>query len=369
MKKPRVLVTQPVHAEVRTFLETFSDPWIHPGVEPMTLREKKRRASEVEGLMVFMSDRIDADFLDACPRLRIVSAALKGHDNFDVAACRERGIWFTIVPDLLTEPTADLAIGLALGLARRIPEGDAHVRGGGFAGWRPRFYGSGFSGKTFGLVGLGAVGRALARRLAGFGCRVLYCDKRRASEEEERALGVAAVSLEGLLAESDFVVPLVHLTSETFHLLVRERLRAMKPGALLVNVARGSIVDEKAVAEALECGALGGYAADVFEREDHSRPIDPPPEIPRALLDHPRTLFTPHLGSAVGEVRLAIEGAAARQLEAGLRGERPEHAVGDPFPSGESHFPVRGSCVRTGSPAQTPVDAASDPATVSSFPA
>lgn len=306
--RPRVVITQ------RVFPETIE--LLSPQAEVMM----GSPAQDADAIMVFMPDSLDEDFLRACPNLKIVAAALKGCDNFDVQACTRLGIWFTIVQDLLTEPTAELALALLLGLARNVMAGDRLIRTGDYQGWRPILYGTGLAGSTVGIIGYGAVGRVLARMLQGFSCQVQYCDPSVAG----------SMPLEALLASSDFVLPLLPLTTETFHLLGREALTGMKRGSYLINVSRGSVVDEEAIADALETGQLAGYAADTFEMEDWAR-RDRPREIsPRLLRLADRTLFTPHLGSAVASARLKIELAAANNVLQALRGERPSGAINDP---------------------------------------
>ncbi len=275
---------------------------------------------DADALMVFMPDSLDEAFLRECPNLKIVAGALKGCDNFDVEACTRLGIWFTIVPDLLTEPTAELALALMLGLARNVLPGDRLIRSGEFQGWRPILYGKGLAGSVVGLLGIGAVGRALLRILQGFPCRVQYYDP-----ALNDSTPVAAV-----IQSSDFVLPLVPLIPGTFHLFGRDALSWMKRGAYLINVSRGSVVDEEAVADALESGHLAGYAADTFEMEDWALPHRPREINPRLLRLPDRTLFTPHLGSAVASARLQIELAAANNILQALRGERPSGAINDP---------------------------------------
>jgi phosphonate dehydrogenase len=280
--------------------------------------------------MAFMPDVLDEEFLGVCPRLKVVAAALKGYDNFDVPAMTRRGIWFTLVPDLLTDPTAELAVALLLGLARRVLEGDAFMRSGEFHGWRPELYGTGLHERAVGIIGMGAVGRAVARRLAGFGMEIHYYDPRRLNRFDEIHLGVTYLPLDHLLSLSSFVILCAPLAADNFHLLNQRTIAAMKPGAYLVNVGRGSVVDEQAVAEALDSGRLAGYAADVFEMEDALRP-ERPDSIPKALLENrSKTLFTPHLGSAVADVRRKIELRAALNILQALRGETPRDAVNHP---------------------------------------
>ncbi len=263
-------------------------------------------------------------FLAGCPRLKIVACALKGFDNFDVEACTAAGVWVTIVPDLLTAPTAELAVGLAIALGRHIRSGDAVVRSGAFDGWRPILYGSGLDGATVAIVGMGAVGRAIATRLAGFGCRMLGVDPHAAMPSD-----VAHADLAGALAAADYLFLAAPLTRTSLHLIDRDALARMQPHALLINVGRGSVVDERAVADALATDRLGGYAADVFELEDWARP-DRPRAIEPRLLTHPRTLFTPHLGSAVDQVRRDIALRAADSIAEALAGGRPRDAINDP---------------------------------------
>lgn len=289
-----------------------------------------RMTQYADALMAFMPDVVDEEFLSACPRLKVVVAALKGYDNFDVRAMTERGIWFTIVPDLLTEPTAELAVALLLGLTRRVLEGDDFVRSGTFHGWRPELYGTGLHERPVGIIGIGAVGRAIARRLAGFGMEIHYYDSRPLEKFESLDQRVTYLPFNQLLRVSDFIILCVPLAADTFHLLNERAIAAMKPGSYLVNVGRGSVVDELAVAKALDSGQLAGYAADVFEMEDTQR-VNRPDYIPTALLkNRSSTLFTPHLGSAVADVRRRIELRAALNILQALRGETPRDAVNRP---------------------------------------
>jgi phosphonate dehydrogenase len=317
--KPRVVVTQPIHPEVAALLANEAEVVMHESPERAWSHEELLdRARDTDALMVFMPDSLDDAFLAACPRLKIVAAALKGFDNFDVAACARRGIWFTIVPDLLSEPTAELALALLLGLARNVAAGDRLIRSGRFAGWRPALYGASLAGATVGIIGFGQVGRALERMLRGFSCRVLHHDS-----------AIEGTPLDELLAVSDFVLPLLPLTPATLHLFDASAIAKMKPGSFLVNVSRGSVVDESAVADALARGHLAGYAADTFEMEDWARPDRPPSIATRLLEMKDKTLFTPHLGSAVRRVRLEIEMTAARNILQALSGVRPEGAINE----------------------------------------
>lgn len=322
--KPVIVVTNPIHAEVRERLEAVGRLEMNPDPEPWTPEELASRMRSADAMMGFMTDRVDAALLSQCPRLRIVACALKGFDSYDVAACTAAGVWVSIVPDLLTEPTAELALGLAISLARNVMPGDAQVRSGRFLGWRPRLYGTGLAGSTVAVVGLGRVGQAIVARLAGFGCaRILGVDP--ASSPS----GIEPVPLEHALALADFVFVAAPLTAQSHHLLNATALSQCKPGQVLVNVGRGSVVDEAAVADALESGRLAGYAADVFAFEDWALPSRPD-AVPARLRAHANTLFTPHLGSGVRGVRIAIEHRAADNIVAVLQGKDPADAINRP---------------------------------------
>ena len=328
--KPKVILTHRVHPEVIELLAEHCEVVPNPTPETLPLDEILQRAKDAEAIMTFMPDRVDEAFLRACPRLRVVGCALKGYDNYDVEACTRHGVWITNVPDLLTIPTAELTIGLLIGLTRNVLAGDRFVRSGQFNGWRPALYGSGLTGKTLGLIGMGAVGQAIAQRLVGYDMRVLYTDPVALPKEKEAQWGLDRVELSALLAASDFVVPMVPYRDETLHMIDGGALARMKTGAYLINTCRGSVVDEQAVVEALASGRLAGYAADVFEMEEWARPHRPH-VIPQALLDDSeRTLFTPHIGSAVDAVRIEIELEAARNILQALRGETPQGAINRP---------------------------------------
>ncbi len=329
--RPLVVITHRVHAEVLDLLGGFCTVLDNQGSRLLPVAELTHRAAGAAALMAFMPDRIDATMLAACPRLRVIAGALKGHDNVDVEACTARGIWVTICRDLLTQPTAELALALALALMRHIPAGDQVVRAG-HSGWRPQLYGRSLVGAKVGIYGMGRVGRAIADLLSGFRCTLSYADPVALPEADERRSGAHRVDSATLQATSELVMVAAPLTAATRHAFDVHALARMRQGALLINVGRGSVVDELAVAAALAAGRLAGYAADVFAFEDWSL-AGRPTAVPSSLLDqHERTLFTPHLGSAVAEVRRAIEMEAAMNILAALRGERPQGAVNELAP-------------------------------------
>ncbi len=327
MAKPTVVITNRPFPETVAFLETRCRVVANEAVEVWSRAELIDRLREATAMMAFMPDAVDEAFLAACPRLKMISCALKGWDNFDLEACARHGVVTACVPDLLTVPTAELAVGLTIGLARNVRAGDRQVRSGDFRGWRPRLYGSGLEGSAVGLLGAGAVGRATAQRLAGFGCQIRYYDCRPLTRTEAQALGAGYASLEELLASSDILIVCLPLNAETLHLVDRERIQRMKAGARLVNVSRGSVVDEGAVADALAAGHLAGYAADVFELEDWALPLRPRRVDPRLLESNAPTLFTPHLGSAVVETRREIERRAAHHIIQFFDGETPDGII------------------------------------------
>ncbi len=324
-EKPRVLITHWVHEPVIEFLQKRCEVVANRTRQTWSREQVLVEAQRSDAMMAFMPDTVNDAFLAECPRLKIVAAALKGPDNFDIKACTRRGVWFTLVPDLLTVPTAELAIALLLGITRRVLEGDMHVRSGEFQGWRPELYGTGMTGRTAGIIGMGAVGRAIAVRLAAFGVKVIYADP----DAVKMPAGVAVehADFETVVAESDFLLPLTHLNRDTYHMIGARALALMKRGSYLINVGRGSLVDEAAVAAFLAAGHLAGYAADVFELEDWALESRPRVVHPKLLANRTHTLFTPHIGSAVDDVRQQIAMEAACNIVEALEGRRPRGAM------------------------------------------
>ncbi|MGB7184259.1 MAG: NAD(P)-dependent oxidoreductase [Burkholderiaceae bacterium] len=308
-----IVIGQPIDPEIVDSLSRIGTVYVNPGPDPIPPQDLAQLCGSSRALMAFMTERIDRKFLQACPNLKIVAGALKGFDNVDLAACAENGVTFTYIPDLLTLPTAELALGLMIALARNVRDGDAHVRSGNFQGWRPTRYGGSINGATVGIVGAGAVGRAVLKLLTGFECRRIYCDPVALPPDQAASLQAEHLPFSDLIKNADFIVLAVPLTDQTKHLINTDVLAQIKPGAYLVNPARGSIVVESDIATALTSGHLGGYAADVFELEDRSRP-DAPHSIANGIIASPNTVLTPHLGSAVRDVRRAIEQAAADEI-------------------------------------------------------
>jgi glyoxylate reductase len=273
--------------------------------------------SEIEAVVALLTDRIDALFLEGTPHLRVVANVAVGVDNVDLAACRARGVVVTNTPDVLTEATADLAFGLLLAAARRIAEGDRLVRAGGFTGWTPTFMlGTRVHGATLGIVGMGRIGQAVARRAAGFGMNVLYTQRNPLAHTELPAAFVTSV--DELLGRADAVSIHCPLTPETTRLFDAPRLARMRAGSILVNTARGPIVDEAALAHALEHGPLAAAGLDVYEAE---------PRVHPALLARPNAVLAPHIGSADRPTREGMASLAIANVIEVLAGRVPRSPV------------------------------------------
>jgi len=276
------------------------------------------RASSADALITLLTEPVDSEVFDACPGLKIVANCAVGFDNVDVAEATRRGVIVTNTPGVLTDATADFAFALLLGAARRLVEGDRMVRGGDWTGWKPtELLGATVSGQTLGIVGMGRIGRAVARRAAGFGMRVIYAG-RSGSTGKDDSDGAQAVDLDGLLAQADFVSIHCPLTPETHHLIDGSALAAMKPSAVLVNTARGPIVDEAALVAALAEGEIAAAGLDVFEAE---------PQVHPGLRASDRVVLAPHAGSATTVTRGLMATMCTDAIKAVMGGRRPSHVV------------------------------------------
>ena len=316
--KPKVLVTLKIPREDLAPLEGLADIVMSPhdlGVMP---REEVLAAiGECEGLISQGELGVDAELLGAAPRLRIAANAAMGIDNLDLEALDARGIWGTNTPSAFVESTADLTLGLILSVTRRIGEGDRFVRRGDWekTGFQPvRWEGRLLANRVLGMVGYGQIAQAVEARARAFGMRVIHCRTRPDDHPDCR-------DFDTLLAESDLVGLFVPHTAATHHLIDAAALGRMKPGAVLINVARGKVVDEEALVGALESGHLGGAGLDVFEAE---------PRVHPGLLDCENVVMTPHLGGSTREDRRGGRLEAAENVTRVLRGERPLTPVNDP---------------------------------------
>ncbi len=318
--KPKVFVTRAIPEAGLEILRRHAEVEVWPGEGPPPYEVLRARAAEADGLLTMVTDRVDRPLLEAAPKLKVVSNMAVGYDNIDVGAATERGVAVCHTPGVLTDTTADFAFGLLMAVARRIVEADKFVRAGRWKTWGPMaFLGHDVHGATLGIVGLGRIGLGVAERARGFRMNVLYYDPVRRPEEEAR-LGLEYVGrLEDLLPRCDFVSIHVPLTPETYHLIGEAQLRLMKPTAILVNTARGPIVDPKALYRALKEGWIAGAGLDVTEPE----PI--PPDDPLLTLDN--VVITPHIASASYATRTRMAVLAAENLVAVLLGQAPKHCV------------------------------------------
>lgn len=299
-------------------VEAACDCLYNPLDRPLTRAELLIAARDADGLLTMLTDTIDRELLDACPRLRVVANCAVGYNNIDIAACSERGVLVTNTPGVLTETTADLTFALLLAVARRLVESDSFLRAGDWQSWSLMLLtGTDVYGKTLGLVGFGRIGQAVARRARGFGMRIIYADDY-VDEGAAAEFDARRVSLTELLRTADFVSLHVPYAPTTHHLIGEAELALMKPGAFLVNTARGSVVDEQALIAALKAGQLAGAGLDVFEDE---------PNVPALLAEMNNVVLTPHIGSASVETRTRMAVLAATNLTAALTGTKPPNLV------------------------------------------
>ncbi len=282
------------------------------------VRTESRLHAETDAIVCLTQLRIDAALLDRAPKLRVVSKVAAGYDNIDVAACTERGVVATNTPDVVTEATADLAWALILAAARRVPEGDRFVRAGKWKRWDwTAMRGADVHGRTLGILGAGRIGQATGQRASGFSMEVLYTSRQRRLLFEHTTLA-RRVDFKVLLRESDFLSIHVPLSKETRHLIGAKELAQMKPGAILINTARGPIVDEAALVKALRSGKLAAAGLDVFEQE---------PKIHPGLLKLDNVVALPHVGSATESTRRRMIETALRNCISALKGEMPPNAI------------------------------------------
>jgi glyoxylate reductase len=320
MTKPRVFVTQPIGPRALERLRKIAAVRINTDSSKVIGKSKLIAAARrCDILCPLLHDRIDRAVLAANPKLRAVCSMSITPDNIDVAEATRRGIPVTVVPPIVAEATADIHLGLMIAVARRMIEGDRLVRAGKFPGSQSNHLaGTLVHGKTIGLIGGGGrIGKATARRARGFGMRLIYWSPR-PKPEAEKELGMERVSLDKLLRESDFVSLHPPLNDETRHMIGDRQFKLMKPTAYIINTARGAIIDEAALVRALKKKQIAGAGLDVFENE---------PKVPAALLRMKNVVVTPHLGSAVHDVREQMAGHVVANIEALLAGRTPPNCV------------------------------------------
>lgn len=315
--RPQVFISQPVAKSAIERLRGVADVELNP--DPLHVMEKDELIAAVrkhDVLFCLLHDHVDRDVIAANPRLKAVASMAITPANIDVAEATARRIPVTVIPaQLLNDATADLTWALLLAAARRVAEGDRVMRGGTFPGSQSCYLeGGDVSGRILGIIGMGGVGRAVARRAQGFSMRALYYDPQRLSTKDERGLGLTWVPFDQLLAESDFVSINARLTPATRHLISKREFELMKPTAYLVNTARGPIVDEQALFRALADRRIAGAGLDVYEHEPRPDP---------ALLAMPSVVFTPHTGSATRELREAMANTVVDNILAVLEDRQP----------------------------------------------
>ncbi len=324
MGKPKVFITRELFDEAIERIKEFYDVEVWPMYTPPPREVILEKLSEVDAAVTLLTDKIDCEVIERAKNLRIIAQYAVGYDNIDIECATKHGVYVTNTPGVLTEATADLTWALILAAARRIVEADVFVRWGEWwrkrTGWHPKMMlGYEIYGKTIGIIGMGRIGRAVARRAKGFNMRILYYDVKRLPEEVEKELGAQYVDLDTLLSEADVVSIHVPLTKQTYHLINEERLKKMKKTAILVNTARGAVIDTEALVKALREGWIAAAGLDVHESE----PLDP---------NHPITalknvVLAPHIGSATYKTRLAMAMLVADNLIAFAKGEVPPTLV------------------------------------------
>jgi len=318
MPKPKVLATRPLFPAAQQILNANCEMeyWKQP--ERISKEELFRRIKDKEGLICLLTEQVNEELLRVAPKLRIVANVAVGFDNIDLPACTKRGVAATNTPGVLDETTADFAWTLLMAVARRLGEGEALARSGNWKGWDlDQLVGTDVYGKTLGIVGFGRIGRAVARRAAGFQMKVIYSDAVRAPQEVEKELKAEHRDFNALLAEADFVSVHVPLLAETRGLFDAPRFHRMKPTAFLINTSRGPVVNEAALVDALESGKIAGAALDVYENEPFIHPG----------LKRPNVVLAPHIASGSLETRTKMARIAAENVVAFFTGQRPPNVL------------------------------------------
>ena len=315
----KVLITCKLPREVVSLIQKEHEIESHEDICPMPREKLLQSLGDKDGLLCNIEDKVDAALLEKAPRLKMIANYGVGFNNIDVQAAARRSIPVSNTPGVLTDATADTAFSLILATARRIVEGDKLTRRGDFQFWAPmQFLGRQVSGTTLGVIGMGRIGRAVARRARGFDMKVIYYDSCRCAEADEKSLGAVFVDLDTLISTADFISLHVPLMPETHHLINQERLGKMKPTAFLINTSRGPVVDEPALLKALQDGKIAGAGLDVYENE---------PKLTPGLTELDNVVLLPHVGSATAETRMKMAYLAAENLLAGLRGQVPPNCV------------------------------------------
>ncbi len=322
--KPRIAITRALFPEHVALLEQSFEVRDNREDAVLTRDELIRHLQGAVGVLNSGMDPIDSAMLALLPDLRVISAVSVGYNHIDVEACTARGVMVTNTPDVLTETTADMGWALMMAAARRVTESERWLRAGHWQRWAfDQFLGAEVHHSTLGIIGMGRIGQAIARRARGFSMRVLYHNRSRLPAQTEAECQATWVPMEPLLSDADHVMLVVPYSAANHHLIGRTALARMKPGATLTNIARGGLIDENALAEALRSGHLAAAGLDVFEGE---------PKVNPALLALNNVALAPHLGSASRQARDAMARLAIRNLSAALAGERPPNLLNPPTP-------------------------------------
>lgn len=317
--KPKVLITHKIFSEVLEYLKEHVEYEIGNPDGDISKNELIEKIKDKDGLLSLLVVTIDKDVLNAAASLKIIANCAVGYNNIDISSAREKGIMVTNTPGVLTETTAELTWALIFAVARKIPQAHIFTRDHQYKGWAlDLFLGQELYGKRLGIVGMGRIGKAVARKARAFSMDIVYTDPHGLNPEEEAKLQATQLPLGDLLQSSDIITLHTTLTSKTFHLISKENIHLMKKTAILINVSRGPVIDEDALADALQEGTIWGAGMDVYEDE---------PAIHPKLFSLDNIVLLPHIGSATRETRLKMAFMAANNLIQGLRGEKPDNII------------------------------------------
>ena len=319
MSKPRIVVTREVFDETLDYLGGHCEVAVNQDDVPLSTAEIAQRLQNAQALMCSLTDKVDAGLIAQCPHLKVVANIAVGYNNIDVAACTARGIMVTNTPGVLDDSTADLAWTLMLATARRLTEVEANIRNGEWTGWKlKQWLGVDVHHATLGIIGMGRIGQAIAKRAGGFDMRVIYHNRTRLDAGIEKRLNATYVSQDELLAQSDFIVLQMPYSKETHHLIGAKELAKMKRSAILINSTRGGVVDDAALINALSAGTIRAAGLDVFENE---------PKLNPAFLALKNVVLSPHIGSSTETTRRAMAMTAATNAVEALAGRVPPNLV------------------------------------------
>jgi len=319
--RPKVFLTRPLAQPAIDRLKEHTDLTMHPHDREITRAELIEGIKGQDGLLCLLTEKIDGEIMDVNPNLKVISNHAVGFDNIDIDAATARRIPVTNTPGVLTDTSADMAFALILAVARRVVEADRFVRAGMWEGWGPlQFLGTDVFGSTLGIIGMGRIGKGVAKRAQGFDMKVVYWNRTRLSPEEETRLNVVYQPIEAVLQQADFVSLNIAYNKATHHLINATTLNLMKPTAFLINTARGAVIDEKALVEALEEKRIAGAGLDVFEQEPYIEP---------EFLEMNNVVLLPHLASATIATRTKMAMMAVDNLLAVLEGKRPPFLVNE----------------------------------------